>query len=120
MNSRVVNLFLKIAMGKVVSSPSCETQTKSFPLSSSSSSNNEFIIAETAGLLPARYFEQRYKQEYDVRQNLFEHQKKNKKNSKTKYSSNHWSMNSIEDGYQADQPYGGGAAKTSFEIEPDE
>jgi len=64
-------------------------------------------IRETAGLLPARYFEQRYKPDWDVRENLFEHQKSQK-------YSNHWSINAIEDGYQSDQPMG------SFETEPEE
>ena len=68
---------------------------------------NKFIISETAGLLPARYFEQRYKPDWDVRENLFEHQKSQK-------YSNHWSINAIEDGYQSDQPMG------SFETEPEE
>ena len=68
---------------------------------------NKFIISETAGLLPARYFEQRYKPDWDVRDNLFEHQKSQK-------YSNHWSINAIEDGYQSDQPMG------SFETEPEE
>ena len=60
---------------------------------------NKFIISETAGLLPARYFEQRYKPDWDVRENLFEHQKSQK-------YSNHWSINAIEVGYQSDQPMG--------------
>ena len=67
---------------------------------------NKFIISETAGLLPARYFEQRYKPDWDVRENLFEHQKSQK-------YSNDWSINAIEDGYQSDQPY-------SFNTEPGE
>lgn len=56
-------------------------------------------IRETAGLLPAKYFEQRYKTDYEVRANLFEHQKKLSQKP-------NWNINSIEDGYQADQPYG--------------
>ena len=36
-----------------------------------------------------------------MRENLFEHQKSQK------YSSD-WTINSIEDGYQADQPYSSG------------
>ena len=57
------------------------------------------LFTETAGLLPARYFEQRYKTDYEVRENLFEHQKKLSQKP-------NWNINSIEDGYQADQPYG--------------
>ena len=58
-----------------------------------------FRFTETAGLLPAKYFEQRYKTDYEVRANLFEHQKKLSQKP-------NWNINSIEDGYQADQPYG--------------
>ena len=69
------------------------------------------FLAETAGLLPARYFEQRYKPDWDVRENLFEHQKKLSQKP-------NWNINSIEDGYQADQPYGG--ATDHFQTEPNE
>ena len=34
------------------------------------------FFPETAGLLPAKYFKKRYQPEWDVRENLFEHQKK--------------------------------------------
>lgn len=73
------------------------------------------LFSETAGLLAARFFEQRYKPSYDVRENLFEHQK-----SKSKQS--YVQDNEIEDGYQSDQPYGGGNQISSlhFETQPDE
>jgi len=67
-------------------------------------------IRETAGLLPARYFEQRYKPDWDVRENLFEHQKNQK------YSLD-WSINSIDDDYPADQPY---STNDVFETTEDE
>ncbi len=66
-----------------------------------------FFSTETAGLLPAKYFKQRYKLAWDVRENLFEHQKdltqvKNtKKTGGKKSNKNGFDM----EGYQADQPY---------------
>ena len=59
------------------------------------------FFPETAGLLPAKYFKKRYQPEWDVRENLFEHQKK-----LSQWKSNTIEdRNTIEDGYQADQPY---------------
>ena len=70
------------------------------------------LFTETAGLLPARYFEQRYKTDYEVRENLFEHQKKLSQKP-------NWNINSIEDGYQADQPYVDHSAD-HFQTKPNE
>ena len=59
------------------------------------------FIAEIAGLLPVKYFKKRYKLDWDVRENLFNHQKK-----LSQWKSNTIEdRNTIEDGYQADQPY---------------
>lgn len=66
-------------------------------------------IRETAGLLPAKYFQQRYKPDWEVRQNLFEHQK----NSKPATHWDHVQSNQIDDGYQADQPYSTASANTN-------
>ena len=66
------------------------------------------FLSETAGILPAKYFKQRYKPDYEVRHNLFEHQQDSKQSN-----NNH--ENSIEDGYQADQPYE--SSSEAFEIE---
>ena len=54
-------------------------------------------IAETAGLLPAKYLRRTPKKNWDVRENLFLHKKKNSQTNNL--------MNSeIDQGYQADQP----------------
>ena len=75
---------------------------------------HKLVISETAGLLPAHFFENRYKVDYEVRENLFEHQL-------DKQSGSEWtSTNEIEDGYQADQPYAANQLHKVFQIQPDE
>jgi hypothetical protein len=78
------------------------------------------FIAETAGLLAAKYFKDRYKPDWDVRQNLFEHQKINQKQKLSSHN-DIWSNQLIEDmfeeGYQADQPY---LSHTSSIVPPDD
>ena len=71
------------------------------------------LISETAGLLPAKYlsFKQR-KAQWDVRENLFQHQmqllmqEKKTKMKKKKQNIHQLLINSneIDEGYQSDQP----------------